>query len=71
MPTVFRLREILEDMGGRPNLSDLARVSGVSRVTVHHLYHNLTTRVDLATLDALAQILGCEPGELIGKNSKD
>ena len=51
----------------RPNISELARVSGVSRVTVHRMYHNLSTRVDLATLDALASALGCEPGELVGK----
>jgi len=67
MPTTFRLREVLEGMPKPPNLSELARVSGVSRMTVHSMYHNLTTRVDLATLDALARALGCEPGELVGK----
>ena len=36
-------------------------------MTVHTIYHNLTTRVDLATLDALARALGCEPGELVGQ----
>lgn len=67
MPTVFRLREVLDGMPKPPNLSELARASGVSRMTVHSMYHNLTTRVDLATLDALARALGCEPGELVGK----
>jgi len=67
MPTVFRLREVLQRMPKPPNLSELARVSGVSRMTVHTIYHNLTTRVDLATLDALARALGCEPGELVGQ----
>ena len=67
MTTVFRLREVLEGMPKPPNMSELARVSGVSRMTVHTIYHNLTTRVDLATLDALASALGCEPGELVGK----
>jgi DNA-binding Xre family transcriptional regulator len=68
MATAFRLREILEDLGIHPNISELARVSGVSRVTLHRMFHNLSTRVDLATLDALASTLGCEPGELVGKN---
>lgn len=67
MTTVFRLREVLEEMPKPPNISELARVSGVSRMTVHTIYHNLTARVDLATLDALARALGCEPGELVGK----
>jgi DNA-binding Xre family transcriptional regulator len=67
MTTVFRLREVLEGMPEPPNLSELARATGVSRTTVHAMYHNVTTRVDLATLDVLADALGCEPGELVGK----
>jgi DNA-binding Xre family transcriptional regulator len=61
------LREVLEEVQKPPNLSELARMSGVSRMTVHSMYHNLTTRVDLATLDAIADALGCAPGELLGK----
>ena len=33
--------------------------------TAHAIYHNKATRVDLATLDALARALGIEPGELL------
>jgi DNA-binding Xre family transcriptional regulator len=67
MATAFRLREVLEEMSKPPSVAELARLAGVSRTTVHTIYHNLTTRVDLATLDALARALGCEPGELVGK----
>jgi DNA-binding Xre family transcriptional regulator len=67
MTTVLRLREVLEALPKPPNISELARVSGLSRMTVHIIYHNLTTRVGLGTLDALAGALGCEPGELVGK----
>jgi DNA-binding Xre family transcriptional regulator len=70
MTTGFRLRDVMEGRPAPPNLSELARASGVSYPTVRAIYHNATTRVDLATLDALAQALGCEPGQLIGKAGK-
>jgi DNA-binding Xre family transcriptional regulator len=41
--------------------------AGLSYPTVHGIYHNDTMRVDLATLDALARALGCDPGNLVGK----
>ncbi|HKW48081.1 MAG TPA: helix-turn-helix transcriptional regulator, partial [Gemmatimonadaceae bacterium] len=52
------------------NQSELARLSGVSIVTVNAIANNRTTRVDLATLDAIASALGVEPGELIDRASK-
>ena len=63
MAARFRLAEILEekDMSQRK----LAEKSGVSLVTVNRIATGKTTRVDLATLDALAKVLGCEPGDLI------
>lgn len=64
---MFRLREALEALENPPSLMQLAKDAGLSYPTVHGIYHNDTTRVDLATLDALARALGCEPGELIGQ----
>lgn len=63
MAARFRLAEILQekDMSQRK----LAEKSGVSLVTVNRIATGKTTRVDLATLDALAKVLGCEPGDLI------
>lgn len=61
--TRFRLSEILEQVG--MTQTELARRSGVSQVTVNGLARNRTSRVDLATLDALSAVLGCEPGDLI------
>jgi DNA-binding Xre family transcriptional regulator len=65
--TTFRLREVMEAQPTPPSVAGLAERAGVSRTTVHAIYHNSTARVDLATLDALAGALGCEPGELIGR----
>jgi putative transcriptional regulator len=59
----FRLREELARSG--LSQSELARRSGVSFATVNRLCTNATTRVDLSTLDRLAEVLGCEPGDLI------
>jgi DNA-binding Xre family transcriptional regulator len=69
MTTGFRLSEELriynrlahDDM----SQSELARQSGVHFVTVNRISRNLTTRVDLETLDRLSGVLGCDPGDLI------
>lgn len=63
MPTRFRLAELLAERGISQN--ELARRSGISQVTVNAIANNRTTRVDLATLDALAKALNVEPGELL------
>lgn len=68
MPTEFRLAEILAVCG--MSQRELARLSGVSFVTVNAIHGNRTTRVDLATLDKLAAVLGVQPGELIVKAPK-
>lgn len=67
MVTRFRLKE---ELGGQMSQSELARQSGVHYVTVNKICQNLTTRVDLATLDALSAALGVEPGELIVREKK-
>lgn len=64
----FRLAKLLEDAG--MSQSELARRSGVSQVTVNGIANNRTTRVDLATLDALSSVLGVQPGELIERGAE-
>ena len=59
----FRLAELLDEKG--LSQTELARRSGISQVTVNAIANNRTSRVDLATLDALSAQLGVEPGELI------
>jgi len=73
--TVFRLRETMEALAGNrqlvrpPSLRSVAERAGLSYTTAWAIYHNKAARVDLATLDALATALGCEPGDLIGRRS--
>lgn len=65
----FRLAELLETHD--VTQAELVRRSGVSQVTVNAIANNRTTRVDLATLNALSRALGeivgraVEPGELL------
>ena len=67
MVTRFRLKE---ELGEQMSQSELARQSGVHYVTVNKICQNLTTRVDLSTLDALSAALGVEPGDLIERERK-
>ena len=62
MVTRFRLKE---ELGEQMSQSELARQSAVHYVTVNKICRNLTTRVDLATLDALSVTLGVQPGDLL------
>ncbi len=59
----FRLQEILDEVG--MSQSELSRRSGVSFVTINRMCNNLTEGVSLKTLDALAQVLGVQPGDII------
>jgi DNA-binding Xre family transcriptional regulator len=69
--TQFRLAELLAEAG--LSQRELAARADVSPTTVNRMAANLTTRVDLATLDGLSSALSSaigrkiEPGDLIGR----
>jgi DNA-binding Xre family transcriptional regulator len=65
MPVRFCLRELLAEQDPPMSQGELARRSEVSLVTVNAIANNRTTRVDLATLDALCRVLKVEPGALL------
>jgi DNA-binding Xre family transcriptional regulator len=65
MTALFRLQELLDNRDPPMSQSELARRSGVSLVTVNGIANNRTQQVSLKTLDALARVLGVEPGDLI------
>ena len=62
MDVAFRLAEMMGDRTVRR----LAIDAGLDIKTVRAIRDNTATRVDLATLGALASVLGCGPGELVG-----
>ena len=69
--TQFRLAELLAEAG--LSQRELAARADVSPTTVNRMAANLTTRVDLATLDGLSVALSdaigrtVHPGDLIGR----
>ena len=63
----FRLHELLDEQG--LSQSELARRSGLSFVTVHGIANNKTKQVSLATIDALCEALGVDPGELLEREA--
>ena len=70
MPTRFRLQEVLDAHVPAISQRELASQSGVSPTTINRMCRNLTAQVSLATLDALSEVLGVEPGELIEREAK-
>ena len=67
MVTRFR---VAEELGDSMTQGELARLADVHFVTVNRLCTNATSRVDLATLDKLSSVLGCEPGDLLERTKK-
>lgn len=63
MPARFCLDRLIENAA--ISQRELARKAGVSPTTINRMAANLTAQVSLRTLDALANVLGVEPGELI------
>jgi DNA-binding Xre family transcriptional regulator len=70
VPTRFRLQELLDAQDPPLSQRELARRSGVTLVTINLIANNRTKRVDLATLDAIAETLEVHPGELLEKEHK-
>ena len=68
MPARFCLDRLIESAG--ISQRELARRSGVSPTTINRMAANLTGQVSLRTLDALAKVLGCEPGDLVERKGR-
>ena len=49
----------------------LAIATGLAYGTVYHIWRNEAKRADLSTLDAIAQVLGVQPGDLLGPDPPD
>lgn len=60
----FRLHKVAANLDIL-KIGELAEKAGLSPQTVSGLWNNNTLRVDLATLDALCEVLHCTPGDLL------
>ena len=50
--------------------TELHRKSGIAYSTINGIAHNKARQVSLDTLDALSEALGCQPGDLVVRESK-
>lgn len=67
MPLRFRVRELLVEAG--VSQRQLAELTGLHYVTVNRICVGATTQVSLNTLERIADALGVEPGDLIGREA--
>jgi DNA-binding Xre family transcriptional regulator len=63
LPTRFRVREVIDERG--LTQLEVARRARLSYSTVSRLYLEQATQISLKTLDRLAEVLRCEPGDLL------
>lgn len=66
--TRFRLQELLDEKGVTQR--ELSSRAGLSPTTVNRMCKNLTAQVSLATLDAIADALRCEPTDVLTRSSE-
>jgi DNA-binding Xre family transcriptional regulator len=64
VPIRFRLSELLAARDDALSQAELARRAGLSNTTVNEIALNKTTRISLATIEALCTTLGVKPGDL-------
>jgi putative transcriptional regulator len=57
-----RLSRLLGDR--KMHLLELQRQTGIAYSTLHRLYHEKSTRIDLAVIDILCKALGVKVGDL-------
>ena len=67
-PISVRIRELREVKGW--SQAELGRRSGVSQSIISRLERGTVESVHLASLEKLADTLGCDPGYLIAKKRK-
>ena len=56
---------------GNISVAELEKKSGVNKNTLHALYKNKSTRLDLSVLERICEALDCEPGELLERGPKE
>lgn len=59
----FRLRELIDQKG--LTQTEVQMATRLAYSTINDLYNNKTRRIDLETLNALCEGLGCRPGDLL------
>ena len=49
----------------RLRVSDLVRMSDISKSTLHRIYNDQTTRIEFDTLSKLCEVLEVTPGDIL------
>ena len=57
MPVKCKLQDLLWNK--RLKMADVVRMTGISKTTVHAMYHNRVTKVDYGVVDKLCTALEC------------
>ena len=55
----------------RLRVADVVRATGMSKTTLHKLYNDESTRIDLETLDKLCHFLEIQVGDLLEYRADD
>jgi putative transcriptional regulator len=62
MPMKCNLQDLL--WSKRLKMADVVRMTGISKTTIHSMYHDRVTKVDYGVVEKLCAALECTPGDL-------
>ena len=57
-----KLQDLLWDK--RLKMADVMRMTGISKTTIHAMYHDRVRKVDFGVVEKLCVALECAPGDL-------
>jgi putative transcriptional regulator len=64
-----RLQDLLWEK--RLKMADVVRMTGVSKTTIHSMYHNRVRKVDFGVAERLCVALDCTPGDLFALDASE
>ena len=62
MPIKCRLQDLL--WSKKLKMADVVRMTGISKTTIHAMYHDRVTKVDFGVIDKLCNALECSIADL-------
>jgi len=62
MPIKCKLQDMLWNK--RLKMADVVRMTGISKTTIHSMYHDRVTKVDYGVIEKLCIALECTTGDL-------
>ena len=69
MPIILRLDRVMADR--KMSLNELSEKVGVANVNLSKLKHGRVSAIRFSTLEAICEVLNCQPGDILEYQKND